>query len=78
MLPGKTVECEASGAFREHCHIYGNVTLQDQGICLLLSVGRLSEVECSCRVGRSIDVLTTRVAEVDGCRVDDCTCFLLG
>ena len=70
-LAGEGVEREARRAFGEDGGVEGDDALEDQRVRFPFHVGRGAVVQGPRRVGRAVEVLGARVAEVDGLGVDD-------
>lgn len=77
-LAGQDINGKATGAFGEHGGVNADEPLQHKRESALLELSRLAEVMRSGGVGCSIQILTARVAEVDGRGVDDGTASFLG
>ena len=70
-LASEGVESEASRTLWEHGGVESDDAFEDQGVRFPLHVRRGAEMQGSRRVGRAVEVLSARVAEVDGLGVDD-------
>ena len=69
-LAGEGVEGEAGRSLGEDGGVEGDDALQDEGVGVAFQGGRGAEVQGARRVGRAVEVLGARVAEVDGLGVD--------
>jgi len=78
VLTGQDINGEATSALGEDCHVDSNSSLQDQSESTFLKLGGGTEMESSGGVSSSVIVLTARVTEIDGFRVNDRTASLLG
>ena len=65
-LASKGVESETGGSFREYGRVKGYNAFKNEGVGVAFHFCRLAEVHGSSRVGCAVQVLGTRVAEVDG------------
>lgn len=74
MLASQAVKRKASCALGKYRSVQRNVPLQHQGIGELLRFRRLSEMQSPCCVSSSVEVLRTRVAQVDGIGVNGAAC----
>lgn len=77
VLASQNINCKATGSLGKDRCVNSNHTLEDQGECPLLELSWLAKVEGPSGIGRSIEILATRVAEIDGCGVDDRAATLL-
>lgn len=74
MLASQAVKRKASCALGKYRSVQCNVPLEHQGVGELLGFRRLSEVQSSCCIGGSVEVLRPRVAQVNGIRVNGAAC----
>lgn len=69
-LPGEAVQCESSRALGENSIIKCNVSLENKRICHFLCLGWLTKMNSSCDISCPVQVLRTRIAQVDCIGVD--------
>lgn len=69
-LAGERVEREARGALGEDGRVERDDALEDERVRFALHFGWGAQVQSPRRVGRAVEVLGARVAEVDGAGVD--------
>lgn len=74
MLTGQTIKCEARCTLGENRSVQRNIALENKGVREFLCGGRLPKVQRSCRVCSAVKILSARVTEVDGSRVNDGAC----
>lgn len=77
MLSCESVQRKAAGPLGEDSGVQSDQALEHEGKGLLLKLGRRPEMVRPGRVGGSIQVLRTGVAEIDGIGIDDRTATFL-
>src|SRR5215472_3982539 len=64
-LPSQRVEGEATDTFWKFDLLKSNVAFQNKRVCFAFHLCRFAKVKGSCSVGCAVQILSSRIAEID-------------